>query len=200
MSLAAHRIELETSTRLVDSGVDAINKSLRPRVTPSFKAYRLSIPWALTKMGWGCIDVTFDPLMLYRKRDRNLTMIQSSWTWPSAFQLRRPTASAPALLVNLMHPCVEIGQAIGYVRGFATFATFARELEFRNENLPRVPAPSPANLLPAMTFKFSPEVRERAVRLVQSTEASTPRCGLPLNPSRPRSDVCPRPCWSGSNG
>jgi transposase-like protein len=33
----------------------------------------------------------------------------------------------------------------------------------------------------------------------RSTEASTPRCGLPSNPSPPRSAACPRPSTNGSS-
>jgi len=45
---------------------------------------------------------------------------------------------------------------------------------------------------------FSPEVRERAVRMVQKKSlASIPRCGLRLNRLRRRSAVCHRCCWPG---
>jgi len=47
--------------------------------------------------------------------------------------------------------------------------------------------------------KFSPEVRERAVRMGRSTEGNTRRCGRPWSRSRRRSAAFRRRCWNGSS-
>jgi transposase len=45
--------------------------------------------------------------------------------------------------------------------------------------------------------KFSPDVRERAVRMVQEHRAEYPSLSAPFNPLLARTAACRRPCMNG---
>ncbi len=49
------------------------------------------------------------------------------------------------------------------------------------------------------TNKFSPEVRERAVRLVQEHRGAYPSLWAAVESIAPKSDVYRRRCWTGLN-
>lgn len=48
--------------------------------------------------------------------------------------------------------------------------------------------------------KFSPEIRERAVRMVQGHSGEHPSLWVAVESIRPKLAACGRHCWLGSSG